>query len=186
VLKRTGGLTLLELLTTLAIVSVLFGFAIPQFTIINERSRATVTMNWLIGAIQFARYSAINQRILVTLCPSRTGDSCGGKWHQGVIAFTDHNKDHKINGGDQLLKRFYYPLKGGTVKWRSFRNRQYLQMTSEGLTNYQNGNFTYCATNQDPRFSRQIVLNVSGRFRASRDSNGDGRVEDRRGKPLRC
>jgi type IV fimbrial biogenesis protein FimT len=180
------GLTLIELLVTLAVVGVLFGYAIPRYTILLERSQATTAVNWLVSAIHFARFSAITHRTTVTLCPSRDHHSCGGYWHQGVIAFSDHNADHHINGADQLLKFFSYPLQNGSINWRSFRNRRYLQLTSQGMTNYQNGNFTYCAANQDPRFSRQVIVNMAGRIRLARDLNGDGRVDDRRGKPLRC
>jgi type IV fimbrial biogenesis protein FimT len=180
------GFSLLEVLAVLAIAGLLLGSAVPRYTTLLERSRATVTINWLVGVIRFARFSAITQRTIVTLCPSNDHYSCGGYWHQGVIAFTDNNGDRQITGTDQLLKYFSYPLQNGSITWRSFRNRRYLQLTPEGMTNYQNGNFTYCAADQDPRFSRQIIVNMAGRIRLSRDLNGDGRVDDRRGKPLRC
>ncbi len=75
---------------------------------------------------------------------------------------------------------------GSTLKWRAFRNRQYLQMTPSGFTNYQNGNFVYCSQDQDLRFARQIVLNMQGRVKKSYDRNNDGLVEDRYGRHLRC
>ena len=59
-------------------------------------------------------------------------------------------------------------------------------MTGEGFTNYQNGNFTYCPPDGDLRFARQLVINVQGRVRMGHDTDGDGIVEDRRGKDVRC
>ena len=151
-----------------------------------QRSQASATINWLIGSVVFTRHAAVVKRTMVTLCPSRNGTSCGGKWHEGMISFTDGNRDRKVNGHDQILKRFFFPSDSGTITWRSFRNRQYLQMTRDGMTNYQNGNFVYCSQDQNPQLARQIVINQPGRTRQSRDTNGDGLVEDRYGRHLRC
>lgn len=185
-LHQNTGFTVIELLVGLAIVCLLFGMAMPPTQALIERSKAKASVNWIVSSVAFTRYSAINKRTFVTLCPSKNGYSCGGQWHHGSIAFSDHNADRIINTNDELLTRFLPPNPKGTIKWRSFRNRQYLQMTPTGMTNYQNGNFVYCSEAQDPRFSRQVIINRPGRTRLARDSNGDGRVEDRRGKALRC
>jgi|TARA_B100001971_G_C18245198_1_gene573742 type IV fimbrial biogenesis protein FimT len=183
---RGAGFTLIELLITMAVAAITLGFALPSLLHIMERNHATVSVNWLIGSIVYTRHAAIIKRTTVTLCPSLDGALCGGHWHDGTIAFTDHNADAKLNGEDQLLQKFNSPTNGSTIRWRAFRNRQYLQMTQMGFTNFQNGNFVYCSEGRDPRYSRQIVINVQGRPRQARDRDGDGIVEDRRGRPLRC
>ena len=183
---RQSGFTLIELLIVIALSGIVLGLALPAFHGMIERNRATTAINWLIGSIAFARNSALINNSMVTLCPSTTGTACGGEWQDGSIAFTDHNADRSINGNDTLLKRFISPAENGTIRWRAFRNRRYLQMTSSGMTNYQNGNFVYCSQDRDPRFSRQIIINKPGRPRVARDKDGDGLVEDRYGKPLRC
>ncbi|MBS03482.1 MAG: hypothetical protein CMQ24_12340 [Gammaproteobacteria bacterium] len=67
-------------------------------------------------------------------------------------------------GGREHVVAVIRPLSsGGIVRWRSFRNRQYLQFTGDGFTNYQNGNFVYCDATRNRRYARQIVLNVQGR-----------------------
>lgn len=183
---RAVGFTLIELLIAMAIAAIIVGFAFPSLTRMMERNHTAISVNWLIGSIVYTRHAAIIKRTTVTLCPSIDGAICGGKWHDGMIAFTDHNADSRINGNDQLLKRFISPTNGSTITWRAFRNKQYLQMTSMGFTNYQNGNFVYCSKNQDARYSRQIIINLQGRPRQARDRDGDGIVEDRRGRALRC
>ena len=84
-----------------------------------------------------------------------------------------------------MLQRnhFEYP---GTIRWRAFRNRQYLQMTSAGYTNYQNGNFTYCPPNGDVYQARQLIINMQGRVRKPADIDNDGIIEDARGRDIRC
>lgn len=183
---RLSGLTLIELLIVVALGSIMLGMALPPFKDMLERNRATTVVNWLVGSIIFTRNSALLRHTMVTLCPSTDGSTCGGEWHDGSIAFTDHNADRHINGNDRLLKRFISPTQGGNIRWRSFRNRRYLQMTPSGITNYQNGNFVYCAEDKNPALSRQVVINIPGRPRITQDLDGDGLIEDRNGKPLRC
>ena len=183
---RYCGITVIELLIGVAVMSIVLGLAIPPFQSLAQRSLATASINWLVGSIAFTRHAAMINRTMVTLCPSIDGTKCGGYWHQGSISFTDHNSDRVINGRDHLLNRFLSPVSGGSIKFRAFRNKQYLQMTPEGMTNYQNGNFVYCSADRDPRFSRQLIINVQGRTRLAHDRDGDGVVEDRSGKPLRC
>lgn len=179
-------MSLVELLITLTIFLIVLGYSLPSFTHLLEANRAASAINWILGAIQYTRHTAVVLNTMTTICPSRDGAACGGKWHDGTIVFTDFNADARLNGKDRVLKRLHYPGKGSTLKWRAFKNRQYLQMTPWGFTNFQNGNFVYCAANRDPRYSRQIVINRQGRVRKSYDRNGDGLVDDSRGKKLRC
>lgn len=184
--KPTGGWTLIELLIVLAIASILMGLMVPSFSDLVRRNQAATAINWIVGAIRFSRHSAVTHGTMVTICPSTDGLACGGKWHDGTIVFTDANADSIVNGHDEILKRFDFPVDGGTLTWRAFGNRQYLQLTSMGYTNYMNGNFTYCSENRDPRYARQIVINMPGRVRKAYDTNNDGIIEDYRGRPLRC
>lgn len=180
------GFTLIEALTVLAISAILLGTMVPSVTHMLSRSQATAAHNWLIGSIMFARQTAISYGSLVTLCPSYDGNQCGGKWHDGTIAFIDRNRNARVDPKDVIMKRFHFPIEGATITWRSFRNRRYLQLTSMGYTNFQNGNFVYCSADQDPRYRRQIVINMSGRARTTHDVDKDGIIEDSRGRYLRC
>jgi type IV fimbrial biogenesis protein FimT len=180
------GVTLVELIICLAILSILLGFAVPSLSSLQKRSQATVAINWVVSSVVFARHAAITRNTPVTLCPSRNGVACGGSWHEGMIAFTDPNQNRRVDANDVRLQRFLFPVEGATLKWRAFRNQQYLQMTAEGFTNFQNGNFVYCPGDKDVRFARQLVINVQARTRLSSDIDHDGIVEDRNGRDLTC
>lgn len=180
------GVTLVEALASLVILVIVFGLVTPAMTRILERNHATVTVNWLLSAIHYARYAAVVNRVTVTICPTVRGELCSGHWHDGIVVFTDLNRDARLDGADRILQVFTSPADGSTIRWRSFRNRQYLQMTKDGITNYQNGSFVYCARDRDPHYTRQVVINFAGRPRLSRDTDGDGIVDDRRGRPLEC
>ena len=183
------GFTLIELIVVLAIVSILMGFAVPTIGGIKDRSEATTRVNWIISAVNYTRHAAISFKTLATLCPIDQDAptlSCGGEWHEDLMVFSDKNRDGRFNGNDEVIQRIQALSNNGTIKWRSFRNRQYLQITSSGYTNYQNGNFTYCSPDQNPLLARQVVVNVQARARVTHYKAEDGSRLDRRGHPLRC
>ncbi len=184
--KNIQAFTLIELVVALAIVAIMTGVAVPPVYRLLESNKAANGINWIVHAIHLARQSAVDHGVITTLCPADNDDTCGGSWHQRVLVFTDHNADRRVNGSDKIITYLHFPYQGSTLKWRSFRNRQYLQLTPLGFTNSQNGNFVYCSEQQEPQFSRQIVLNQQGRVKKAYDSNGDGILEDSSGRALRC
>jgi len=183
----TQGFSLVEIVIVLAIVSIMMNLSLPSMTKIYHRSQATAMINWVVGTIHYTRHAAVSYRTTTTICPStdvRLG--CGGEWQDGVVVFLDHNRDAKINGKDKVLGRFKPSVANGTLKWRSFKNRKYLQLTEFGYTNFQNGNFVYCTDSRNNKLSRQLVINIQGRVRLVNRRNKDGVTVDRKNKPLRC
>lgn len=184
---KNFGVTTIELIAVLAIASILIGIVAPSIINIHNRSKATAEVNWIIGAINYSRHSAIIRRTNITLCPYvKNSRECNGKWHEGLIAFTDYNQNARLDGEDFLIEKIQNTIKDGTITWRAFRNRQYLQFTPYGYTNFQNGNFTHCPKNGDPQYARQIVINTQGRARVINSRDAAGQPIDRRGKALRC
>jgi type IV fimbrial biogenesis protein FimT len=183
-----SGVTIVELLVTLAVAGVLLGLAVPNFRDFVERNRSAAVLNQLIGALQTARHAAITLHTAVTLCPGSPTSGCGPRdsWQAGAIVFADRNANGRVDSGEDVLRSFP-PLPNGTrVYWRSFRNRNYLQIKATGLTNWQNGHLLYCPANGDVHFARAVIINAQGRVRNAADSDRDGVVEDANGDPLTC
>ncbi len=187
--RRRSGKTLIELIAALGVIGITLSLAAPAISNMLIRSEATTRINWIVTAVNYTRHAAVTFRTMATLCPidtSRPGLSCGRDWTSDLMVFADKDHDGKFDGEDQLLQRIVAPSKKGSIKWRAFRNRQYLQITPYGYTNFQNGNFTYCSPDQDPKMSRQIVINVQGRARVLHQKDAQGHRLDRRGRRLRC
>jgi type IV fimbrial biogenesis protein FimT len=180
------GFTLVEAIVSLAIASILLGSAAPSLIRMVDRSKATSNINRIVTAVNFTRHAAITNRVTATLCASRPDRDCGGKWHEELIVFSDSNKNAKIDGSDSIIARIAPSTSDGTVKWRAFQNRQYLQMTQMGYTNFQNGNFVYCPQDHDLMYARQIVINIQGRARVVHTKNSEGFPIDRKRKLLKC
>lgn len=184
--KKTPGFTLVEAMVSLAIISLLMGTMIPSISNMLERNRAITNINWIVSAVNFTRHAAVVNRVTMTLCAPKSTNRCGGKWHEGLIVFSDRNKNARIDDNDRIVARIQPASGNGSIKWRAFRNRQYLQMTQLGHTNFQNGNFVYCPEDGNRKFARQIVVNLQGRTRLVHSRNKAGFPVDRYRKVLKC
>ncbi|MCP5180049.1 MAG: GspH/FimT family pseudopilin [Pseudomonadales bacterium] len=180
------GLTVLELLVALVIAALLAGMAAQTWQGFIARERGLSTINSVAAAIATARSAAIQHRRTVRLCPG-SGDRCAGRnqWHVGSLIFMDRNRNRSVDENETVISRTP-GFKGGSLRWRSFRNRIDLVFSSSGVTDWLNGSFLYCDDSGNPAAARMLIVNVAGRVRHSRDSNGDGIREDAAGDPLRC
>lgn len=208
IVDKAFGLTLLELLVVLLIISVLVAMAAPNMSHLVAQQRSTASLNQIIGAVAFARNSAISLGAATTLCPSsnqlsarlenanpgsgqdgltaRVGCGPRNTWHQGSIVFQDLNTNGQLDANETLLRRLPGWSHDATLAWRAFRARAYLQFTRRGFTNWQNGSFVYCPGNGNLRYARRLVLNRAGRSYRAYDRNGDRIDEGSRNTGLRC
>jgi type IV fimbrial biogenesis protein FimT len=180
------GLTLIESLFVLLILSILITVGLPSFNQIIANKKADLVIGRLQQAVELGKVTAITNTKTVTLCKSDNGRGCGGNWQEGVIVFTDQNGDREVNQQDKLVRYLTFPEMDGTLSWRAFQNRQYLQFTPQGFTRYQNGSFVFCPNSKKAELARQLVINRTARARITIDSDGDGIREDSTGAPIRC
>lgn len=183
---RNAGMTLLELVLAIALLSILVAATAPSLSGIIEQRRGDEVIGVLRDAIELGRATAISSGGLATICRSGNGVSCGGRWEEGMIVFIDADGDRRPDAPGALVRAFRFPTPNGTIRWRSFGNRQYLQMTPLGFTRNQNGNFTWCPADGDNSNARQLIVNAAGRLREAADSDGDGVREGSNGRPINC
>lgn len=161
-----AAFTLLELLITLTILMILLLLAIPSFESVQETFYADAAITQLYRAIQLARSEAIKTNSIVTLCPSEAGYQCQQDWSKGYVVFIDHAATGKIEADNSVI-HFFKPIKGeGTLTWKNFRVKNYLQMTALGTTNAQNGSFLYCSKTK--RTCRSLMISITGRIRIAK------------------
>lgn len=170
----------------LAIIAITTGLAAPAFNTLLKEHRSEQVIRQLYGLIQKSRHHAITNNTNIILCKSRDFVSCGGSWSDGIIVFADTDGNRSVNGRETLLQAAEKPFDQGTLFWRSFGNKSHLEFLPTGITNYQNGTFTYCIDRSDLKQARGISITVTGRPQIAIDRNGDGVRENSGGKPLRC
>jgi type IV fimbrial biogenesis protein FimT len=89
--RRQRGLTLVELMVTLAVAIVLLAIGIPAFEGIQANSRAAAQANALITALNVARSEAMGRGGPVSVCAKSSEAACGAStaWASGFLVFTD-------------------------------------------------------------------------------------------------
>lgn len=94
------GLSLIELITTIAILAICISIALPSFSRqINLTHTRTATTS-LYEAIQLARSTAVTSGRRVTVAVEKT------EWIDGWAVFIDDNNNGRPDTDEQLLKQF--------------------------------------------------------------------------------
>ncbi|MFC3717078.1 GspH/FimT family pseudopilin [Luteimonas soli] len=83
-LSAARGFTLVELMVTLAVLTIIAVIAMPSFANLIRGNRLVSSANEMVALLQTARTSAISNRASVTVCPSNDGANCaaspGSHW----------------------------------------------------------------------------------------------------------
>ncbi|NDY92178.1 GspH/FimT family pseudopilin [Ideonella livida] len=174
VAKRAGlgqcGMTLVELMTTVAVAAVLVGVGLPSFTALQQRQSVQRQMEALEDAFRLARTEATLRGQGVTLCAR--DDSLGDETHQcaqtgqrwsGWLVFVDGEERGQVDEGDRLLL-VQQPLKGdpqvrGTVRSITF-GRNGLAMSAASRFGFFHGE-------QPEAHDTLLCVNKLGRLRRS-------------------
>lgn len=94
-MRTQSGLTLVELLVTLAVIGVMVGVAFPSFRALVERNSLTTTANAMVLATSYARSEAL--RGAGTVCVRHRGS-----WPQGWEVIGNCN----VAGSEEQLRIF--------------------------------------------------------------------------------
>ncbi len=157
---RQKGLTLIELIITVAVFIVVASTAGPAMQNMLRDNRTVAQVNGLLGDLGFARSEAIKRGTVVTICQSNdanaTDPSCNNDkdgWHKGWI----------VQDAAGNLLRIHGALRGGTTLGYSRGGLSYKgDGTSTGLAN---GTFTFCSSAGAGSPGRSLVVGPTGRVR---------------------
>ncbi len=115
-MKKNSGFTLMELIVTVAVISMVMAFAIPSMTTFNQNDRLTTNINALVGHLAYARSEAVKTSQQVSLCISSDSATCTGtNWEQGWMIYADANGDGTFNAASETILRAQQALDGGNT-----------------------------------------------------------------------
>ena len=160
------GLTLLELLVTIAILAILVSIGIPSFTRQIASSRTLAATDQLLQAVQLARTTAIAKNRGTTIKKA-------GNWEAGWSIFYDENMDGVQDANDQVittgevLQSVLITATGPLANHVSFLGTG--QSRSGGSLGI--GSFTICPTDNGQGY--KLILSASGRLRREKIDAGD-------------
>ncbi|RNE91739.1 GspH/FimT family pseudopilin [Marichromatium sp. AB32] len=177
--SRQQGVTLLELIVTISILTIILSVAIPSFREIIATNRIAVINNDLLEALHVARSEAIKRGTRVTVCKSTTTSSSSPAcatgdpgWESGWIIFSDRGTRGQIDGNDQVIIVHEQNIPAVTITTgNSFKDFiSYLPSGfSQGSSGLSSG--TFSVNLQDK--ARHLIISASGRIRTCSETNKD-------------
>ena len=177
--RRKNGFTLPELITSLAVVSVLTTVGVPAMQGLLQNTRMTTQVNLLTTSLHLARSEAVKRNQRIVLCQSIDGQNCtiSDQWHEGWMMFIDINHNEQRDEGETIV-RVQEAFKSNTtiLMEGSFGHDHYLFYEPTGFTDT-SGRFTFC-DKSDLAKKRGILFYRTGRPRLT--YTGTPR------KPLEC
>jgi len=181
-----SGVTLIELLITLAVAAILVSIAVPSFQAVTRTNRLAAATNELVRALQLARSEAVTRGVRVTVCKSNTTDEAdsddivcntGAAWTDGWVVFLDVSNDGANAGarddpGEENILRIGQPSITGsddlTIDGYT-RFADYVSYLPDGVSDGAGGsNGSLCVSIGADE--RRIAIGPTGRIRTEQDN----------------
>ncbi|MGH8042045.1 MAG: GspH/FimT family pseudopilin [Rudaea sp.] len=164
--KRMRGITLIELVFTIAIVATLCAISLPALGGLMQGEKSRSAHNALVATLNLARSTATARQNFVSICPSHDGKSCDNAiwWQHGWIVFADSNRDGARSEDETLIQ--VGQLRDG-VAIASTAGRRHVTYRGDGTSAGTNLTFTIC----DRRGAQQantVVVSNTGRVRSGK------------------
>ena len=173
---KSAGTTLIQLLTTLAIVAILATLAAPSMRAMHLDARRAAAVNGVLHGLFLARSESIKRGQVVSVCRSRDGRSCdprAGDWNVGWIVFVNLDRDDppERDPSEELL------FSAGAAPGGSITSNRRGYSFRPAIQGVVNGTIVFCDV-RGSAHARAIIISHTGRPRVAR--------RDAEGKPLRC
>ena len=169
--SRQLGISVVELVISLAVVSILATTGVPAFSNFIQTNRISESAFDILGTINLARTEAVKRRTRVVLCrsanPTAATPTCGGAandWTTGWLVFASGDGNNTYTAGtDTLLGSGKVHASNVTIITNSTSNNN-LEYNSDGTTNEAGGTarFAIC-DKRGGRYGRQIEVPPHGR-----------------------
>jgi len=181
VMHKKHGFTLIEMMIALAIVALLLTVVAPNVTTILQQNRVAADINSISAAAQFARFTAVDEQVDVTLCPTANYSTCSGNWSDAKMVFIDNDGNGSRNGTETLLTTADAVSSTNTLAGIS----GVLTFAANGSVS-QAATITICPNGGEASQASALIVNLYGRVATASDNDDDGVKEDRQGNALTC
>lgn len=183
-MNKPSGFTAIELMVTVAVISILAALVVPSFNALISNNRLVSRSNDFVAALGFARMEAIKQGRAITLCNSADGNSCksDGLWETGWIIFPDADGDGNLTVPDpdddlkdcedpssECLLRSHgsFGTSSNTMRGTDSAATGQIRFSGQGLLDSGPTDFTVCDTRRGE--GRLISISLTGLPTISRD-----------------
>jgi type IV fimbrial biogenesis protein FimT len=175
--NRQRGLTLMELLKTMGIVSIVLSFGVPSMTSLVRGNQVVTYVNEIVSTVHAARTQAVYSVVQITVCKSVDQLSCSNaaSWNDGWIAFADAN-ENEIRNVDGVPEALIYahPALDRTFTLQSEAFDDWIAFRPNGRTIgsvANTGTFSLCS-DSGTRYGRDINISRTGSPLAGESADG--------------
>jgi type IV fimbrial biogenesis protein FimT len=157
------GLSSLELLCVLAVVSIVAVFAAPGLRALRQQAALVTSANTLLGHLHYARGLAILRNSPAVLCLSADGRQCAARTTQPLVAWLvflnlDRDAPPRVDAGEPVTRATQ--LAAGVRMSATRLAVTYWPVSRAGTT----ATFTLCVA-EPAANARDIIVSQSGRPR---------------------
>ncbi|GAA58885.1 hypothetical protein P20652_0744 [Pseudoalteromonas sp. BSi20652] len=161
-ISKSKGITVLELMTTLAIVSIISQLSMWYYPDFLAKNRLDNHVTLLHRTINYGRLYAIENGTYVTLCSLESGKCSKDEWEGQMSLFIDKDKSTTLDDDELLLSTFEKVHEADTLEYP----RNAITFRPDGsLNGFQNGTFIYCPNNKANLEGLALSISQTGRIR---------------------
>lgn len=174
---RQTGLTLVELVVAICVVTIIVAIAVPGFKFVREKARMSSAVNDFVASLHMARSQAITDGQWVALCPSSGGQQCDGSytaWADGYIAYVDLDRNKRRDDDEPIVAQVP-GLEAEIMVRSSSAYRVNLFYRADGRTWESNTAVRFCSQAY-PDLNKAVIISASGRPRLSDHLPNGGEV----------
>ncbi|UYG08084.1 GspH/FimT family pseudopilin [Halomonas sp. M4R1S46] len=160
------GLTLIELLVTLAVVILMATWGIPSFQQFTARNEVAAEVIRIKTALALARNTAITRRATISVCPASSAVSTNcdlSDWSLPILIV-----EGQAPSGDLTSSSLLKVMEGTGQPTSSFNRDTPLRFQSTGWSRGHNGTITICGYDGQ---GADIIINNMGRVRTEKSTS---------------
>lgn len=170
--NRMTGMTLIEVLITVAIAGIILAWGLPNLADYVRTSRVVSTTNELVAALTAARTFAVSRSVQTVICASSNGISCTASttWGSGWMVFEDCDGDNTLDTSavtcadgsrpETVVRVVQYT--SATTAIQNEPGNATLGYAATGIPSATGLLFSVCATPIPKTGNRTITLNAVG------------------------
>lgn len=177
------GMTMIELLVTVAILGATLAIAMPGMTTFITKNKVDAQTIELQRLLLSARNASINSGQPVTVCPLN-GNACSANWQNEISVFINGDDPATYNVADDELVKIKAKIEDSDKLTFSDGN-SIVYLPTGRIQNAANVSFVYCPSG-DTSLARGVEISLSGRAYLTQDTDNDNKDETRAGAELSC
>lgn len=180
-MHNSKGLSLLELMITVAIAAILLTIGAPSLQTLLQQNRVIAAVNDISSAARSARFHAIDKEQTIVLCATSNYTACSTDWTQAKMVFVDTDDNSARDANEQLLMAT--DPTGSGIEITGIGNA--VIFTPDGSVS-QSGSIIVCPSSGNVKSASAVLISLYGRIAVATDSNNNGVKEDIDGTDLTC